>query len=251
MTRDTEGDAAIARFVALLDEAATEGRTLQFWWRDDDAEDVTPALERLLSLASRFDLPLALAIVPKGATGTLAARLKQETRVAVLQHGWAHANHAAESEKKIELGGTQPLSETLDELRRGRALLQSLMGEKLLPTLVPPWNRIANDVRERLPDLGFTGLSTAGPADTEHQVNTHLDIFAWRPARRPLTRAEAYSRLSAEVERRIAGSDEPIGILTHHLVHEDASWALLEEIFAATARHSAVRRPDIAELWKG
>lgn len=249
MSVDVEGDAARARLLALLDEGAAKGRTLDFWWRDDDAEDATPPLDQLLTLAARHDLPLALAVVPKGATEALAARVRSAPRAAVLQHGWAHESHASAGEKKIELGGTQPLAETLDQLRRGRERLSALFPEQFLPVLVPPWNRIAEDVRNARVDVGLAGLSTAGPAGEPHQVNVHLDIFAWRPARRTLSRAESYSRLSAEVARRLEGDAEPIGIMTHHLVHEAASWSLLDELFATFAKHPAARWPEIGELF--
>ena len=248
MSADGEGDAARIRFLDLLDHAP---QPIVFWWRDDDAEDVTAALDRLLSLAKRHDLPLALAVVPKGATAALAKRLASEPRVAVLQHGWQHANHAAAGEKKIELGGARLVADILRELRGGRARLGSLFAAKALPVLVPPWNRIADDVRAATPKLGLVGLSTFGPAPAGARpwVNSHLDIFRWRPERRPLSRTEAYARLAAEVERRLAGSAEPIGILTHHLVHDAASWALLDELFAAVAKHPGARWPEISELF--
>ena len=51
----------------LLDEAARwreAGRTAELWWRDDDAADVGPALERLLAIHRDSGVPLALAVVP-------------------------------------------------------------------------------------------------------------------------------------------------------------------------------------------
>jgi hypothetical protein len=248
---DREGDAAEARFADRLDRAAAGARPIEFWWRDDDAETTTSALERLLEAARAHALPLALAVVPKGATAGLGEQLAREPRLAVLQHGWAHLNHAAAGEKKIELGGGRPLPDMLGELSRGSERLRTLFGEKFLPVLVPPWNRIAASVRDRRRDVGLVGLSTFGPAPAadRHQVNTHLDILAWKPARRPLTRAEAYGRLSDEVERRIAGSTEPIGILTHHLVHEDASWDFLDALLRLLARHPAARWPEIGALF--
>ena len=251
MSSDAAGDAARDRVVALLDEAVARSRTIDFWWRDDDAEDATPALDHLLALARSHSLPLGLAVVPKGATGALAARLKSEPSVAVLQHGWAHKNHAAVGEKKIELGGVRPVSEVLKDLGRGFDRLQGLFAEQFLPVLVPPWNRISDAVREARSSLGLAGLSTSGPvpAGEPHQVNVHVDIFAWRPTRRPLSRAEGYERLGIEVERRLAGAPEPLGIMTHHLVHEAASWALLDEMLAMLTEHRATRWPEVRQIF--
>ncbi len=248
----SEDDAAKDRLAALLDAAAAASRRIDFWWRDDDAETATPALDRLLQTAVRHGLPLGLAVVPAQASEALRDRLLSEAKVAVLQHGWEHRNHAEPGEKKIELGGARPLAETLDELRRGKEKLQALFPEKFLPVLVPPWNRIAEELQAARGELGLVGLSTYGPApaDDPRWVNTHLDIFAWKPVRRPLSRAEACQRLAGEIERRLKGNDEPVGILTHHLVHTEESWALLDTLFGLTARHPAVRWPRIGTLFR-
>ena len=238
------------RLAALLDKAAARARPVEFWWRDDDAVTATPALDRLLALATRHDLPLALAVIPAGATEALATRLSSEARVSVLQHGWSHASHAAGGEKKIELGGTQPTASILDELQRGLGRLRGLFGEKFLPVLVPPWNRIADPIREARHSLGLAGLSVSGPASANepHQVNVHLDILEWRPTR-PIARSEAYRLLAEEIERRLEGDREPVGIMTHHLVHREESWALLDALFEMLAKHPGVRWPATRDLF--
>jgi hypothetical protein len=225
------------------------GRRVTLWWRDDDAVAPTPALDRLLALAGRFELPLALAVIPAQTGPALAARLAATPRVAVLQHGWQHRNHASRAEKKVELGAHRPVDAVLDELRHGRERLAGLFREQFLPVLVPPWNRIAPGVAAALPSIGLAGLSTYGAAAATNQVNTHLDILAWKPVRRPLSRAEAFSLLAAELERRLAGDDEPLGILTHHLVHDEASWTLLGDLLSLLATHPAATWPLVSSLF--
>ena len=151
----------------------------------------------------------------------------------------------------MELGDHRPLDEVVQELRAGFERLTSLFPETFHPALVPPWNRISPSVQGVAKPIGLRGLSTFGaaPAEEPYQVNTHLDIFAWRPERRPLSRAEAYAVLNAVIERRLTGGDEPIGILTHHLVHEEASWDLLDELLGTIAKHPAVRWPSVGELF--
>ena len=224
---------------------------LVFWWRDDDAEKVTPQIERLLTLAGRYSLPLALAVIPKGATADLATRLAAEPNVAVLQHGWRHKRHSPDGEKKMELGDHRPLPEILGELRAGCERLSMLFPAQFLPVLVPPWNRIGAAVTAARASVGLAGLSLFGreTSGDPHSINTHLDIFAWQPARVPLTRAQAFAILCRELEGRLAGDNRPIGIMTHHLVHEEANWALLDELFAMLADHPAVSWPPIPELF--
>ena len=68
-----------------LEAWRASGRSATLWWRDDDATDCTPALERLLNLAGRYGVPVSLAVIPARATKGLAARLADAaTPVAVL-----------------------------------------------------------------------------------------------------------------------------------------------------------------------
>lgn len=249
--RDADGQTERQRFADLLDAAHQKGRKLVFWWRDDDTEDETPALDRLLDLAARHNLPLALAVVPKRATEALAARLKREPHVFVLQHGWRHRNYAPEGEKKVELGAHRPADAVLDELSRGFDRLRTRFPEKFLPVLVPPWNRVADEVRDQRRLTGLIGLSTIGPAEPQlrHCVNVHIDVLDWKPPR-PMTPPRVYAQFCTEAERRLAGSDEPIGLMTHHLVQEEPSWALLDDLTSLIARHPAVSWPPIAELFR-
>ena len=46
-----------------------------FWWRDDDAARVTPALMRLLALSDAAETPVALAVIPRDAEDGLREHL--------------------------------------------------------------------------------------------------------------------------------------------------------------------------------
>ncbi|RUU77058.1 polysaccharide deacetylase, partial [Mesorhizobium sp. M7A.T.Ca.TU.009.01.1.2] len=51
------------------------GRKAEFWLRDDDAVDPTPALNRLLDLTGEFAVPVTLAVIPALTDAKLVARL--------------------------------------------------------------------------------------------------------------------------------------------------------------------------------
>jgi hypothetical protein len=50
----------------------------------------------------------------------------------------------------------------LGELGTGWMALERLFGSRVLPVLVPPWNRIAPGLVPALPEIGYRGLSTFG-----------------------------------------------------------------------------------------
>ncbi len=240
-----------------LDAWAAAGRTAEFWWRDDDAVTVTPALERLIALHRATEVPLALAVIPAAADERLAARLVAESGIVAVQHGWAHLNHARPGRSKSELGPDRPASYVLGELVRGQARLDRLFGAAWLRVLVPPHNRIAEAVARGLAEAGYAGLSADKPRGAGWPglalVNTHIDIMDWTVTRAFLgdgpCLAQALAHLAAKRTRR-ADPGEPTGLLTHHLAHDEAAWQFTERFIAATKLHRGVQWRHPAELFR-
>lgn len=248
-----------------LDAWGAAGRTATYWWRDDDATRPGPALQRLLRCAGEG--PLALAVIPAAVEPELAEALA-EAPASVLQHGFAHRNHAPDGAKKCELARDRPLEAVLAELAAGQARLAELFGRRFLPVLVPPWNRIDAGVVGRLAGIGFLGLSTYRPRQRQKLgalaiVNTHVDLVDWRQRRFVGTEAALGLLLRHLLERRAGAVDaeEPTGILTHHLVHDEAAWDFLGRLNERLRPHPAARwlsaesafrlaSPDADRLWK-
>ena len=60
------------------------------------------------------------------------------------------------------------------------------------------------------------------------QVNTHLDPVAWKSGGGLLDPSLLDAQLAGQLEARRMGSadnSEPYGLLTHHLVQDEATWA--------------------------
>ena len=119
-----------------------------------------------------------------------------------------------------------------------------------MPALVPPWNRFPATLVPDLVGLGFRGYSTFAPRAAAHpaaglrQVNTHVDLIAWRRGRgfvgEERALAEAVEHLAA---RRALAVDaaEPTGWLTHHADHDEALWSFLARLFEHTRDRADVR----------
>jgi len=208
------------------------GRRPAFWLRDDDAVEPTPALDRLLSLTNQFGTPLVLASIPAHATEALADRLAPEELVSVAVHGWSHHNHAGAGQKKQELSLHRPEREVLAELQRGFERTSHLFGKQAMPMLVPPWNRIDAGLLPALPALGFQAISVYGPptAGPLPMINSTVDIMDWHGTGGCLPTPVLVDAILTQ----LSASDEPIGVLTHHLVHDDAAWTFLERLFELT-----------------
>lgn len=227
------------------------GRVADFWLRDDDATQPSAALDRLLALTGEHAIPLTLAVIPAHAEKALAERLSKGRDVDIAVHGWAHANHAREDEKRQELGEHRPLEAVLAELAEAKATVDRLFGNQALPLLVPPWNRIGRTILPSLAGLGYAALSVYGRAKPAplHVINTHIDPIDWHGGRGSRDHGELIAALVEELHWRLdTASSEPIGFLTHHLVHDEAVWLFLEQLFEATARQRGCRWVSVREL---
>ena len=235
----------------LAEQIARAEPRPSFWLRDDDAIAPTPALDKLLQLTEHNDVPVALAVIPALAGQPLVARLAGSAGACPVVHGWAHANHAPGDSKKQELGLHRPLPAVVKELADARQRMEDLFGSRHLAMLVPPWNRIAPELPPLLAQLGYRALSafgSAAPAASVTVVNTQLDIMNWRGNRGCRDHGEMIDELAGLIQRH-ADDGAPIGVLTHHLVHDDAAWDFLQQLFEATAGHwvSAADAISLAE----
>jgi hypothetical protein len=229
------------------------GRLATWWWRDDDAVEATPALDQLLLVARG---PIALAVIPAQLQPSLASRLKQNPEAAVLQHGFAHRNEAPARERKSEFPDERDVTAIERDLGAGLRKLSETFGAQFLPVLTPPWNRIGGRAVAILQSIGFIGLSRYLPRSAAqihgvNQVNTHVDIIDWRgsngPVRGFLGESACLDLFIGHLRaRRLATVDaqEPTGVLSHHLVHDPATWRFLEKLRDFLGNQAAARLLD-------
>ena len=242
---------------AILEEELAlwreSGREPVLWWRDDDAAEATPALDRLLALQRTHEVPLALAVVPASATPALAERLAQAPGIDLLQHGYAHTNHAPAGDKKAELGAHRPAMIVLGELGTGRMALERLFGPRALPVLVPPWNRITPGLVPALPEIGYCGLSTFGirqrvrPVSGLVQVNTHIDLIDWKTRR--FAGEEAVLAILATALAAARSTGEPLGLLSHHLAMDEPAWSFLQSLWDMVGNKPGVKIASAHDLF--
>lgn len=242
-----------------LDRWGEAGRVARLWWRDDDAATPTPQLSDLIRLAG--EVPLALAVIPALAQPELATALEGRPQIAVLQHGWQHANRAKDG-KKSEYPNGLPPSIVAAEIGAGRARLKALFGARALAVLVPPWNRFAGEFLPLLPPNGIAAISTmVSPSGAAVPpgfvvsglvaIDVHVDLVAWQGNRGFIGTAAALGGLVGHLRAtRLGAADSagPIGILTHHLVMDDPTAAFLERLTALIGTHAGARWAAAAEI---
>lgn len=237
-----------------LNDVLAAGQKVRLWWRDDDAIAPTPALEKLLALSEKHALPVAMACIPALASKALCERLAQAPHASVLVHGLAHTNHAPAGQKKAEFGDHRPLSMLMDDAKEGLRLARHCFGDALMPVFVPPWNRISDKLAGQLGDLGYCGLSVAGQVKSYHDLqvaNTHIDPIAWHDGGGLLLPSEIETRAAAFI---LASLNDPkpivLGLLTHHLVQDEATWDYINNLLTWLINHPAVEVVEASALFR-
>ncbi|MCI4662410.1 MAG: polysaccharide deacetylase family protein [Neomegalonema sp.] len=232
-------------FAPLIAELTRLKAPLPLWWRDDDAVRPGPKLARLLDLSRAFGAPLSLAVIPARMQPSLAPFLSEQTHLQVLVHGWRHVSHAGIGAPNAEFGAQRALEVMAGEVVLGLEHLRNAMGAAVAPVFVPPWHRMTPALLPHLATGGYRAVSgfgaraPGGPAmreaDALAQINTHFDPIDWRRGgglEDPAALVEALRWLLEQ--RRLGRHDpsEPLGLLTHHAVHDREIWAFLEALLS-------------------
>lgn len=203
------------------------------WWRDDDARTATWQLDRLLY--ARGDLPLTLAVIPDVDLKPLSHRLARERGVAIAQHGVDHENRLTVPGRRSEFPDATSQGDINAALAAGRARLAAA---GLPPAaFTPPWNEADARLIEAIAAAGYgawsAGIYGSARSGLQH-VGAQIDVLRWKGEPHFRGRHRIFNALRKELElRRETGCfEEPIGLLTHHLVMDEASWTFLDDFLA-------------------
>ncbi|MBV9510047.1 MAG: polysaccharide deacetylase [Caulobacteraceae bacterium] len=219
-------------YLRLQDELRawrSAGRRAILWWRDDDARGPSERLLRLLEISDLGQVPLSLAVIPDQGVKALPPLLSERPWVSLIQHGVDHRNRRDGScAGEFPASASDAVMQTL--LCQSGSVLEGLPGR--LAVFAPPWNDVHPRLLPVLQSCGYRGLSAWGQIHEPGgaRLDVHLDLLRWRGGARFRGRARFWAALAHELAVRRKNSlwRAPIGLLTHHLSHEERAWRFLE-----------------------
>jgi hypothetical protein len=259
---------------AELDRWTDGNLTARFWIRDDDAFEVSPQLSKLDSFAVKHDLGIGLAVIPSKVRSSLAAFLVDKSRrFYPMCHGWAHTNYGAPS-KPAEFGPERSFPDLVADARAAFEVFCGYFGANGA-IFVPPYNRIAPTLINALTGIGFAGLSSY-PGFFENlmsrcsaqfnvrvplrirrgykikRFDVQIDPIQWKPTATARPDETIAMSLVGHLRLRRNGfldADDPIGIMTHHLFHDDTIWNVCDVMVDVLRQHPAVKFVDVREIF--
>lgn len=214
--------------------------------RDDDAGWDDPALTALLDCCAQAGVPLDLAVIPMAISRKLATQLCERIDAApallgVHQHGYAHSNHETVG-RRCEFGSSRSAPAQRNDLRQGRARLQSLFGHRLDDIFTPPWNRCAAFTPAILAELGFAALSRDHTAPAQHALPELCVQVDWcRHSGGARADAAALAQALADAVRCCRQHQQPLGLMLHHAAMTAAERQLLDSWLPALRAHPGLR----------
>lgn len=257
--------------VRELDAWEANDLKARIWVRDDDACHVTPALARLADLARENEIKIGLAVIPGKLGDDLTNYLNSgDAPFHPMCHGWMHQNHGGAG-RLAEFGQERPLGEQLADLKRAHEVFSAAF--VVAPVFVPPFNQIDVATAGKLPEIGFAALSSAPGVRLQRLARLNAKA-PWLPAL-PVSKGFDVRRLDVQIdpvdwgratarpERAIAETvcgelrlrrkgyverSAPIGLLLHHLIHDDAIWSVAGEFLSVLRQHPAATFPKLSEL---
>jgi len=241
---------------AEFDRWGKAGRIADLWWRDDDAVAPGPRLARLIDVTAATGL--LLAVIPARLDDALGPAIAAAPHVRIAQHGFAHVNHAPKGQGlgAWELGLHRGEAAVLSDLDAGGTRLAAVFGDRFLPVVVPPWNRIDPALFDPLAARGYRGVSAFGPrAGGPHGLviaNAHCDPIKWKGGARFAGEVKALGELVEHLEARRTGAvdaGEPTGFLTHHIDLDEDGCAFCARLAEAVDRHPAARWRDSLDIF--
>jgi hypothetical protein len=254
-----------------LDRWVDGGLKAKIWVRDDDAIQASQNLERLRNFAVEHRIKIGLATIPGKSRPDLSCFLDgNRQHFFPMCHGWQHINHNLRN-APAEFGRDRPLPALVADARSAFDAFQERFGT-LDVVFVPPFNRLAPALMKVLLSIGFVGLSSMPnhleqkifeigvrlnrrlpfklPAGlTCPRVDTHIDVINWK-AKAPQMATTVSMRLAHQLRGRRLGLvpiDTPIGLLLHHLDHDEQTWQTCDETLRVLREHPAVDFIDIAK----
>jgi hypothetical protein len=255
-----------------LDCWTDAGLTAKFWVRDDDAFQLSENLERLHDLATRHNVKIGLAVIPGKVVADLSDFLDDNTQQFYpMCHGWKHTNYNRKN-RPAEFGPDRQISSMIIDAKSALDLFSRRFG-KAKAIFVPPFNRATPALIRALPSIGFFGVSLM-PNSLERKIlqfgsrlnwrlaikildfssggpriDVHLDLINWKTKTAQETKTIVNQLVQHLRGRRLGflAAGTPIGLLTHHLDHDERIWCFCDEVLEVLRSHAAVDFIDVAK----
>ncbi|MBL8013064.1 MAG: DUF2334 domain-containing protein, partial [Candidatus Omnitrophica bacterium] len=132
--------------------------------RNDDVWNLDESFKSFFDFMLDQRIPVVYGVIPAMLKDDAAqflrrAKKKSPKLLDIVQHGYAHRNHAPEGEHKYEFGSSRTYVEQLEDISRGMKIMRRSFGEFMTPGFVPSYHAYDTNTIRVLVKLGIPLLS--------------------------------------------------------------------------------------------
>lgn len=194
------------------------------WIRNDDISKFDERYKMIIDLYKKYNLFSILCIIPSTIDERCIEYLSGYDNYCISQHGYNHKNYKKKLnlDYSVELSDLREQREVLEEILKGKKIIESLTGEQV-DILTPPYNRIDPNIESILKEY-FHVLSTYGDNKStfDKDFNPNFDIIDWN------TRTFDRDRFIRKMDYHLA-KDYDIGLCIHHNFMTEEDIEFLDE----------------------
>lgn len=241
---------------SIISELNNEGKTVYFWFRDDDVSTKSKQLIQIMDFFEDHHVSLLLGVIPYDLTDDAVDCILGYDHILVGQHGYVHRNYSLDPSIKSELCVSRGVEHVVEEQLLGHVKLQSAFGRKYTKIFIPPFFEMDEEVTAELDKNGYCGFSSWWSNSRRKtgtpELNVQVDFVNWNPSGSYGGGAFIRKQLWRELVCLKRNEDAPavaIGIVLHHdlLTHAE-SYHELEWFFNLANIHSNVILSDAQSI---
>lgn len=206
--------------------------------RNDDFGWEEPRFLRLYELCAQAAFTLSAAAIPEECRDLDSWQFEDAKYLELTLHGYAHRNHQLEG-KKGEFMDARPLETALTELSIGHKFLQERYPDLYVPVFIPPWNRVSDEIVEKLSSVGCKALSRFGANRINQkfpEFNAQIDLHTRKDGGYASVEG-VLADMENAWEAQAEGEPRFVGLMLHHGKMQDADYSFLAKLFEAFKGH--------------
>jgi MoaA/NifB/PqqE/SkfB family radical SAM enzyme len=157
-----------------------------FFFRDDDVDELTPNLEKLINLFVKYNVPISLQLIPTKLTKQCIDFLKNIKKnntdiIELCQHGYSHDDYSYQNtsiknfDHSYEFGDNILQKDQYKLIKKGRSILNSYFGELISDVFTPPFHGYNKETLNALKDNSIKIISSFSNGDNKEIDNKEID----------------------------------------------------------------------------
>jgi hypothetical protein len=214
--------------------------------RNDDVWTLEKSFTDFFAIMYGLKIPVVYAVIPKLLEKSAAiflrkAKEKTPDLIDIVQHGYAHENHADAGQRKYEFGDNRTYQQQVYDIEAGIKIMKKWFGGLLTPGFIPPYHSENADTVKALEYLDVPLYSARLKLPCKKTKFLELPAKVWihrldsKGAPAPLN----FRRVSAELVEALSTQKISGMVCRHHMLTHPNDHKILKALMGIVLREQS------------